>query len=91
MKRAIPLIYFLAPIVCLASRAQTSAAQSTSKPSTNLQDNRSLRVRFMVDRGDVHIEVIAQGSGPVIIILPSLGRGAEDYDVVAGLISGFPR
>ncbi len=37
----------------------------------------------MVDRGAVHIEVIAQGSGPVIVILPSLGRGAEDYDIVA--------
>lgn len=40
----------------------------------------------MVDRGDVHIEVIAHGTGPVIVILPSLGRGAEDYDVVAGLL-----
>jgi len=36
---------------------------------------------FMVDRGDAHIdvriEVIAQGLGPVIVILPSLGRGAS--------------
>jgi pimeloyl-ACP methyl ester carboxylesterase len=87
MKRAIPLIYFFAPIICLASRAQTSAAQSTSKPSPDLQDNRSVQARFMVDRGDVHIEVIAQGSGPVVIVLPSLGRGAEDYDVVAGLLA----
>ena len=37
----------------------------------------------MVDRGDVHIEVIAQGIGPVIVILPSLGRGAEDYIAVS--------
>jgi pimeloyl-ACP methyl ester carboxylesterase len=43
--------------------------------------------RFMVDRGDVHIEVIAQGLGPVIVILPSLGRGAEDYNVVAALLA----
>ncbi len=29
------------------------------------------------------IEVVSQGEGPVIVILPSLGRGAEDYDEVA--------
>jgi pimeloyl-ACP methyl ester carboxylesterase len=38
---------------------------------------------LMMARADVHIEVIAQGTGPAIVILPSLGRGAEDYDVVA--------
>jgi pimeloyl-ACP methyl ester carboxylesterase len=47
--------------------------------------------RFMVDRGDgridVHIEVIAQGQGPVLVILPSLGRGAEDYNVVATMLA----
>jgi pimeloyl-ACP methyl ester carboxylesterase len=51
--------------------------------------------RFLVDRGDVHIdvridvriEVIAQGLGPVIVILPSLGRGAEDYNVVSMLLA----
>jgi pimeloyl-ACP methyl ester carboxylesterase len=46
---------------------------------------------FLVDRGDAHIdvriEVIAQGLGPVIVILPSLGRGAEDYNVVAALLA----
>ena len=41
-----------------------------------------------MDRDDVHIEVIAQGNGPVIVILPSLGRGAEDYTVVANLLAG---
>jgi pimeloyl-ACP methyl ester carboxylesterase len=44
--------------------------------------------RFMVDRGNVHIEVLAQGKGPVLLILPSRGRGAEDYDQVAPLIAG---
>ena len=42
----------------------------------------------MVAHGDAHIEVIAQGSGPLIVILPSLGRGAEDYNVVASLLAG---
>jgi pimeloyl-ACP methyl ester carboxylesterase len=33
---------------------------------------------------DVRIEVIAEGSGPLIVMLPSRGRGAEDFDGVAG-------
>ena len=43
--------------------------------------------RFIVDRGSVRIEVLAQGKGPVLLILPSRGRGAEDYDQVAPLIA----
>lgn len=44
-----------------------------------------------IQRGDITIEVLSQGEGPVIVILPSLGRGAEDYDeVAAGLVEkGF--
>ncbi len=37
--------------------------------------------------GPARIEVLAQGSGPVIVILPSLGRGATDYDEVADLLA----
>ena len=32
---------------------------------------------------DVRIEVIAEGRGPLIVMLPSRGRGAEDFDGVA--------
>ena len=39
--------------------------------------------RDLVTRGDVQIETLSQGKGPAIVILPSLGRGAEDYDSVA--------
>jgi pimeloyl-ACP methyl ester carboxylesterase len=39
--------------------------------------------RTVIARGDVHIEILAQGSGSVIVLLPSLGRGAADFDVVA--------
>ena len=91
MKRALPLICLLATIVCPNSRAQTPKAQSTSKLSSQI----GMEQRFLVDRGDGHIdvridvriEVIAQGVGPVIVILPSLGRGAEDYNVVAALLA----
>lgn len=33
---------------------------------------------------DVRIEVSAEGRGPLIVMLPSRGRGAEDFDGVAG-------
>ena len=32
---------------------------------------------------DAHIETIAEGKGPLVVILPSRGRGAGDYDEVA--------
>jgi pimeloyl-ACP methyl ester carboxylesterase len=37
----------------------------------------------MVARGDACLEVLAQGRGPTIVLLPSLGRGATDFDPIA--------
>ena len=49
--------------------------------------------RFVVLRNGVQIESLAQGHGPVIVVLPSLGRSGEDYDQVAAKLaadaSGF--
>jgi pimeloyl-ACP methyl ester carboxylesterase len=39
--------------------------------------------RTIIRRGEVHIEVLSQGAGPLIVLLPSLGRGAEDFDPIA--------
>src|SRR5476649_2319611 len=49
------------------------------------------RIREIVGYDDVRIEVIAEGSGPLIVMLPGRGRGSEDFDeVAAGLAkSGF--
>jgi pimeloyl-ACP methyl ester carboxylesterase len=49
------------------------------------------RAREIVAYGDVRIEVITEGSGPLIVMLPGRGRGSEDFDAVAaGLAkSGF--
>jgi pimeloyl-ACP methyl ester carboxylesterase len=38
---------------------------------------------IMVTRGDARLEVLAQGNGPSIVLLPSLGRGAGDFDPIA--------
>jgi pimeloyl-ACP methyl ester carboxylesterase len=43
---------------------------------------------IMVTRGDVRLEVLAQGKGPAIVLLPSLGRGATDFDDIAERLAG---
>ncbi|MDB5373678.1 MAG: Pimeloyl-ACP methyl ester carboxylesterase [Belnapia sp.] len=40
-----------------------------------------------VRRGPARIEYRAEGEGPPVLLLASLGRGAEDFDVVAPLIA----
>ena len=39
--------------------------------------------RKTVERSDVRIEYFARGHGPLVVLLPSLGRGAEDFDDIA--------
>jgi pimeloyl-ACP methyl ester carboxylesterase len=42
---------------------------------------------LIVEHGNVKIEVLAQGQGPAIVILPSLGRSGNDYDVVSRMLA----
>ena len=42
----------------------------------------------IVQCGTVSIELLAQGSGHRVVLLPSLGRGASDFDVMAERIAG---
>jgi pimeloyl-ACP methyl ester carboxylesterase len=44
---------------------------------------RTIVTRADVRRGDTQIEVLAQGQGHPIVLLPSLGRGASDFDAIA--------
>jgi pimeloyl-ACP methyl ester carboxylesterase len=39
--------------------------------------------RTIVTRDEAQIEVLAQGQGHPIVLLPSLGRGASDFDAIA--------
>jgi len=41
------------------------------------------RKREIVADGEVRIEVIAEGAGPLVVLLPSRGRDSEDFDAVA--------
>jgi pimeloyl-ACP methyl ester carboxylesterase len=45
--------------------------------------------RTLLVRNDTQIEVLAQGQGPLIVLLPSLGRGASDFDAIAARLTGF--
>lgn len=44
-------------------------------------------VRSIVKRSDVEIEVLAQGRGPLVVMVPSLGRPATDFDDLAWRIA----
>jgi pimeloyl-ACP methyl ester carboxylesterase len=41
------------------------------------------RTREIVRHADVEIDVIVEGVGPAVVVLPSLARDSEDYDAVA--------
>ena len=43
--------------------------------------------RRVIERDDVRIEVLAQGDGPAVVMIPSLGRPAEDFDDLAGRLA----
>lgn len=54
--------------------------------STHAQDSSAVE-RRVVSRDRIDIEVLSQGAGPLIALLPSLGRSGEDYDVVAAMLA----
>ena len=43
----------------------------------------------LVCYGDVQVEVVAEGLGPAIVLLPSLARDSDDYDQVAEGLAAF--
>jgi hypothetical protein len=83
MKRTFQLSFLAISIACPNSLAQSSDRAQSSRGRSEAKGSRELEQHLMVDRGVAHIEVIAQSSGPVIVILPWLGRRVEDYDIVA--------
>jgi pimeloyl-ACP methyl ester carboxylesterase len=44
--------------------------------------------RSIVARGNARIEVLAQGDGPPVVMIPSLGRPAEDFDDLSQRLAG---
>ena len=58
--------------IALALTLMTQAAPADDK-----------RTRDLVPTAEGRIDVITEGSGPLILLLPSRGRDSEDYDEVA--------
>jgi pimeloyl-ACP methyl ester carboxylesterase len=44
-------------------------------------------MREIISYDDVRLEVIAEGSGPLVVMLPSRGRGAEDFAGITDTIA----
>jgi len=60
-------------LVCFLAVAGMMAAQNAARR----------RTREIVQYDGVTIETIAEGQGPAIVLLPSLGRDSEEFDPVA--------
>src|SRR5271154_3864642 len=45
------------------------------------------RTRTIVPAGEARIEVIAEGEGPVLVLLPSSSRDSEDFDAIATMFA----
>ncbi len=46
------------------------------------------RTHEVIRRGDVTVEVVAEGRGPLVVLLPSLGRDSDEFDPIAERIAG---
>lgn len=69
----------------LASRARTFLARKfieREKQQAGWRRSRNVR------RGDALIHVTLEGDGPPIVLLPSLGRGASDFDDLSARLAG---
>jgi pimeloyl-ACP methyl ester carboxylesterase len=65
-----PIAALAAVVLALAMTTQASSADDK-------------RTRELVRSADGEIDVIVEGAGPLIVLLPSRGRDSEDYDEVA--------
>ncbi len=77
MKRSLQMIAGVA-IVFAVVGSVLAAARDVSEPASTVIANQN---------GDGRIEVLAQGEGPVVVLLPSLGRGASDFDPIAARLA----
>jgi pimeloyl-ACP methyl ester carboxylesterase len=65
----------------MSDTASLIEGQTSLAPTSRVHSKSTI----MTD-GRVSIETYDQGFGPVIVFLPSLGRSANDYDVVTGFL-----
>lgn len=77
MKQSAPMLKKAAfAVALLCGVAVGSAAMAASSDPARIE-------RKLQKNGNLTTEVFSQGKGPIIVILPSLGRSVRDYDAVA--------
>ncbi len=76
--RVLTLVGFfsLPAMAACGSPSQTANAPAREAPS-------GVRTSHIVQQGDVTIEVVTEGSGPLMVLLPSLGRDVTEFDPLA--------
>ena len=67
-------IFAAAALLCGVAAAGSALAASSDPARIE---------RKLLKNGNLTTEVFSQGKGPIIMILPSLGRSVRDYDAVA--------
>jgi len=72
----------LSAILGLPVMTGCGSPQQTEQPA-HVEATNTARTSYVVQQGDVSIEVIAEGSGPLMVLLPSLGRDATEFDPLA--------
>jgi pimeloyl-ACP methyl ester carboxylesterase len=65
-------------ILAIASASLLTLGAAAAEPQ---------RTRSVVAYDDVHLDVIAEGHGPLVVLLPGRGRGSEDFDALAARIA----
>jgi pimeloyl-ACP methyl ester carboxylesterase len=82
MTRSVAFVLGLLALMITGASAQSAVVPAQADAVARKVD------RAIVTRGDVRIEVLRQGAGPLVVLLPSLGRGAEDFDEIAVRLAG---
>ena len=75
-------ILTLAGLLSLPAMAACGSAPQTGNPPATEAPGAG-RTSHVVQQGNVTIEVIAEGSGPLMVLLPSLGRDVTEFDPLA--------
>ena len=70
-----------------ASSRCAHSARTESELAPRRKGQAGAVTRALIRRGDAQIEILAQGDGPLMVLLPALGRGAEDFDAIAARLA----
>lgn len=71
----------------MGRRACLGLATSALLPACATRTMSAARHRELLREGDVQLDVIVEGEGPALVLLPSSQRDSEDFDELAALLA----